>query len=108
MLREMLTKKTCDNSTESGFSFSFFCDICGKEWVSPVKQFSGGECSVVENSETLKLLWYTEHSAAFNEAALESHCYHVYCPFCGKWVCKNCFCFEDDEFGGSCKECNGE
>nr|AGS51742.1 hypothetical protein [uncultured bacterium contig00037] len=62
----------------------------------------------MENDEAKKLLWASEHNAALIEATLESHRYHVYCPYCGRWVCKNCFRFEDDEFGGSCKECNGE
>jgi hypothetical protein len=34
-MNKPLTRKTVDHSDENGFSFSFFCDICGKEWRSP-------------------------------------------------------------------------
>lgn len=105
--RKALTKKTSDHSTGSGFSFSFFCEVCGKEWASRWKPFSGGQCSIVENDEALKLLWAYEHRAAFDEANLEAHFHFANCPYCGKWVCDDCFCVEDDEFGGSCRECNG-
>jgi len=103
--RKALTEKTIDHSDGKTFSFSFFCDLCGKEWVSPVQPFSGGESSVVENDEAKKLLWAAEHRAAFDEANLEAHFHFCLCPFCGKWVCGDCFCVENDEFGGRCKDC---
>jgi len=108
MPRKALTQKTIDHSDSGAFSFSFFCDLCGREWASPVRPFSGGECSVVENDEARKLLWAAEHRAAFDEANLEAHFHFCLCPFCGKWVCTDCFRVEDDEFGGLCRECAGE
>jgi len=108
MPRKALTEKTVDHSDLRGYCFSFFCEICGKEWISSRQPFSGGCCTAVENDEALKMLWSAEHRAAFDEANLEAHFHFSRCPFCGKWVCTECFSIEDDEFGGSCRECNGE
>jgi len=72
------TKKTLDHSSENGFSFSFFCDCCGKEWVSPVRSFSGRS-------------WAVEHKAAFDIANAEAKLYFNNCPECGDWVCDDCF-----------------
>lgn len=108
MIHKTLTKLTVDHSTGNGFSFSFFCDICGKEWTSPVKPFSGGSCSIVENEEAMNLLWSDEHRTAFNEANLEAHFHFKKCPKCGRWVCDNCFSFEEGKTYYSCKECNGK
>jgi len=99
MLHETLTKKTVDYSTEKSFSFSFFCDTCGKEWRSTEKHFSGGICSVTESNEALQLLWACEHRAAFNEANLEAHFHFAECPVCGKRVCDACF----EKEHGNCK-----
>jgi len=98
-----LTKRTTDHSDGKCFSFSFFCDRCGKEWTSPVQRFSGGVCSVVENDEARKLLWSAEHRAAFDAANLEAHFHFNNCPQCGNWVCDDCFCIE--EWGDLCGEC---
>jgi len=105
MLYETLTKKTIDHSTVNSFSFSFFCDACGKEWLSAEKHFSGGVCSVTENEDALKLLWANEHRAAFNEANLEAHFHFAECPVCHKRVCDSCF---EEEHGGICKECSNK
>ena len=102
-----LTKRTTDHSDQKGFSFSFFCDLCGKEWRSPVKPFMGGDCTIVEHDEALKLLWANDHRAAFEEANLEAHFHFNNCPQCGKWVCNDCFPVEDkksDEVCVGCKE----
>jgi len=83
------TKKSTDYSVKKGFSFGFFCDHCGKERVSPLQPFSGG------NREDA-------HYTAFIEASAEAKLYFNNCPKCGAWVCDNCFSPEAD----FCKECN--
>ena len=105
MLRKALTAKSIDHSDKSSFSFSFFCDRCGKEWRSPVQPFTGVGSPVVENEDALTLLCGNEHNAAFDEANLEAHFHYAYCPVCGKWVCDDCFCVEEKDHGGVCKDC---
>jgi len=84
------TKKTTDHSNESGFSFSFFCDCCGKEWVSPLRPFAGRN-------------WEIEHKTAFDLANVEAILYFNNCPKCGKWVCDDCF-LPDAEICKSCEK----
>jgi hypothetical protein len=104
MKRSALTKKSIDRSDTGNFSFSYFCDRCGKEWASLEKPFSGGFCNRVKKNEALKLLWANEHRSAFDEAQLEAHAQFNRCPQCGKWVCDDCFCLEGKN-GGECKDC---
>ena len=99
-----LTKKTIDHSDTGRFSFSFFCDRCGKEWVSQEKEFSQGGFTVVESDEALKLLWAHEHRTAFDEASLDARMQFNRCPKCDRWVCDNCFCIER-KTGGLCVDC---
>jgi hypothetical protein len=107
MTRKAVTKKTTDHSDAGQFSFSFYCDRCGKEWVSPAVPFSGGVCSEVEHKEAVNLLWAAEHRAAFEGANIDAHMYFNLCPVCGKRVCDNCFCIEEKEHGGVCNDCLG-
>jgi hypothetical protein len=100
-----LTKKSIDHSDTGKFSFSFFCDRCGKEWVSHEKPFTGGICSSVENEKALKLLWGNEHLAAFNEANLEAHSQFSRCPKCNKRVCDDCFSLDGVDYMGLCRDC---
>jgi hypothetical protein len=109
MPRKALTKKSIDHSDTGKFSFSFFCDRCGKEWTSPSQPFSG-ESSLagsptIENMDALKIIWGNEHQAVFNEANLEAHMHFNHCPVCGKWVCDDCFNIAEKEHGGVCKDC---
>jgi hypothetical protein len=105
MLRKALTQKSIDHSDAGYFSFSFFCDICGREWKSPPQPFSGEGSPIVKNEEALKLLWGNEHRAAFDEANLEAHMKFNRCPVCGRRVCDACFIFEEKEHGGVSKAC---
>ena len=104
MQQVTLTKKTIDHSDSERFSFSFFCDRCGKEWASPEKPFSQGGFTVVEKEDALKLLCAHEHRAAFDEANMEAHLQFNRCHLCGKWVCDDCFCVER-KTGGVCIHC---
>jgi hypothetical protein len=97
-----LTRQITDNSDEKGFAFSFFCDICGKQWKSrPVLFDTGG--MTIEHEEARMLLWMKEHSAAYEQANLDARLQFNRCPVCGKWVCDACF-----NHGGVCGKCNGE
>jgi DNA-directed RNA polymerase subunit RPC12/RpoP len=105
MLRKALTKKSIDHSDTGKFSFSFFCDRCGKEWISPSQPFSDENSPSIENMDALKLIWGNEHLAAFNEANLEAHMHFNLCPVCGRHVCDECFNIAEKEHGGACKDC---
>jgi hypothetical protein len=98
-----LTRKTIDHSDANGFSFSFFCDICGKEWRSPNVPFET-DGMTIEHEEARTLLWAKEHSAAFEQANLEAHMQFNGCRKCGKRVCDNCFNVEGENTG-LCGEC---
>jgi hypothetical protein len=98
-----LTRKTIDHSNEKRFSFSFFCDICGKEWRGPIVPFETGG-TIIEHEEARTLLWTKEHNAAFEQANLEAHLQFNKCERCGKWVCDNCFNV-DGKNTGLCREC---
>jgi len=105
MLRKALTKNSIDHSDSGNFSFSFFCDRCGKEWTSPSQPFTGEGSPVIENEDALNMLWGNEHRAAFDEANLEAHIHFNLCPVCGKRVCDDCFNIAEKEHGGVCKDC---
>jgi len=105
MLRKALTVKSIDHSDKSSFSFSFFCDRCGKEWRSPVQSFTGAGSPIVENNDALNLLWGNEHRVAFEEANLDARMNFNLCPLCGKWVCDDCFSIGEKEHGGVCRDC---
>jgi hypothetical protein len=98
-----LTRKTTDHSDGKGFSFSFFCDICGKEWRSPDVPFETGGMTI-EHEEARTLLWAKEHSAAFEAANVEAHMQFNLCEKCGKRVCDNCFNVRGEDTM-LCKEC---
>jgi hypothetical protein len=99
-----LTRQVIDHSDEKSFSFSFFCDICGKEWKSrPVSFETGG--LTIEHEEARTLLWSKEHTVAFDAANLEAHLQFNGCNQCGKRVCDNCFCFDGEKQEGLCKKC---
>jgi len=98
-----LTKRINDNSNLESFSFSFFCDCCGKEWVSPHVRFESNGFSEIKHEEAKRLIWEQEHRAAFEKANLEAHLYFNRCSQCGKRVCDECFNMDEQEH---CKECS--
>jgi hypothetical protein len=101
-----LTKKSTDLSDKNGFSFSFFCDICGKKWVSRNFPFEKGGFTAIEHQEAENRIWADERRLAFEHANLEAHFHFTNCPKCGRWVCDDCFDIEGDDFGGLCEECS--
>ena len=98
-----LTQRSADYSGAEFFSFGLFCDICEKEWRSPVVSFETGGM-VIEHEEARTLLWAKEHSAAFEQANLEAHLQFNLCPVCGKWVCEECFVTGRGD-SEACKKC---
>jgi hypothetical protein len=98
-----LTKHSTDYSDAESFSFGFSCDICGKEWKSPVVPF-GTDFTTIELEEGRQMIWAQEHRAAFEQANLEAHLEFNLCPICGKRVCGSCFCFEKKNID-VCNEC---
>ena len=102
-----LTHKSTDRSDTEKFAFSFFCDQCGKEWLSPAVSFETGGFTAIEHELTRQLIWEQEHRAAFEQANLEAHFQFSYCPKCGKRVCYECFDAEG-EHEGVCRECSGK
>jgi len=102
-----LTRKSTDHSNTEKFSFSFFCDKCGKEWVSQTISFMEGGFTAIEHEEARQLMWAQEHRAAFEQANLEVHLQFNHCPECGKWVCDECF-FSLGNSGNVCNECSGQ
>ena len=100
-----ITEKSTDQSDSIAFSFSFYCDKCGKEWTSETTAFSGMGSTAIENEEARLMLWANEHRLAFEAANLEAQMHFNRCPVCGKRVCNDCFCIEEREHGGVCKEC---
>jgi hypothetical protein len=101
-----ITKKSSDHSDSGNFSFSFYCDKCGREWTSEVTAFTGMDSTAVNNEEARQLLWANEHRVAFEAANFEARLHFSRCPICGKWVCDYCFCIEEKKHGGVCRECN--
>jgi hypothetical protein len=99
-----LTRRTTDLSDEKGFSFSFFCDCCGKEWKSPAVSFETGGLTI-EHEEARTLFWANEHRIAFEQANLEALMHFNLCPDCGKRVCDDCYGFDEIRRIGVCRGC---
>jgi hypothetical protein len=97
----MFTKNRSDNSDAHGFSFSFFCDLCGTEWRSRLQPFAGGDFDHILNDEAKMLLWADKHRSAAALAELDAQFHFNYCSGCGKWVCNDCFLVEEDK----CMDC---
>jgi hypothetical protein len=104
-MSKQLTRKITDYSDEKSFAFSFFCDICGKEWKSPATSFETGGVTIA-HEEARTLLWSKEHGAAFEQANLDARLHFSLCTVCGKRVCDGCFNMEENQHGDVCKECD--
>jgi hypothetical protein len=100
-----LTKNTKDYSDGYGFSFSLFCDRCGKEWISPKFRFSGAESAQFERNNLKPLLWSEEHRAAFDRANLEGMRHFNYCEKRGEWLCDQCFYACGGDGSTLCNKC---
>ena len=103
-----ITKRTADHSGNESFSFSFFCDKCGKEWTSPVVRFEAGGFTKIDLPEIQQRIWADEHRLAFEQANLEAHLNFNHCEACGSWLCDSCFDLERLDDSRVCKDCSGK
>jgi len=101
-----LTKHITNHSDWKSFKFSFFCDCCNKEWISPLFLFTAGGFTAIDHEETKALIWACEHQKAFEQANLEAQFFFNNCPECNRWVCDDCFDTEWDDHYGLCKDCS--
>jgi hypothetical protein len=99
-----LTKNTANHSNKTGFSFSFFCDRCEKEWISPFIPFINGGFSDIEHEEARQMIWAQEHRAAFENANIEAHFHFSRCSICSKVVCNDCYNPDSGDMCVDCKE----
>ena len=97
---EPVTKTMTDDSTETVFRFTFYCDLCGKPWSSvPVSGMPEKGCGIGKRS----LERCAEHDAAYERANLEAIQHFNRCPKCKRWVCNDCFLLLHD--GDVCRKC---
>ena len=99
-----------DHSTSEGFQFSFYCDICRREFKSTfirsktdkkgdtmrvVGSFLGGSLGSVMRREGSKASRSAGHrqekDQAFKNAWDEIRRYFGKCPKCHKWICSDCW-----------------
>lgn len=101
-----ITKKYSDLSTDSDFSFSFFCDRCGETWTSQRYPFSLSHSAPGNSAEVRahEIMWQSEHDAAYERANIEAILHFNKCPRCGDLVCDSCFRIFDD----LCEGCYSE
>lgn len=104
-MRDRVTQKHADRSTMEGFSFSFFCDICGKEWRSARYAFNAGGFSPQMDFAVYQLLWNDQHSAAYARASRDASFEFNRCPECGRRVCKECFHLSETGVSDICVDC---
>lgn len=96
MLRAF-TELYTDESTETEFSFTFYCDICNNSWKSVPVPFSGREQKVLFGAVPVRKTgrWKQEHEQAFERANQEAMMHFNRCPICKRWVCDKDFDIDD-------------
>jgi len=100
-----VTKRRLDHSTMEGFSFSFFCDMCGREWRSAWYDFNPGGFIPPIDPEVYQILWSDQHKAAYERAKLDAAFVFNRCPACGRRVCNECFHLSETGVSDICKDC---
>ena len=91
---ESLTKCFSDESVEGSYSFTFYCDVCGKAYsCAPIKTIDDKPCNDEE----------VEHDLAFERANIEAMRHFNRCPICKAWVCDDCFKLLPE--GECCSDC---
>jgi hypothetical protein len=119
-----------DHSTEEGFQFTFFCDLCGsgyktefvesknrkkkkffkglKSAASMASSFVKGADAVRKGSRALERRyrgmnpkWHKEHEKVFRQVQEEAKKHFDLCPKCHRYVCANCWNAE----AGLCSDC---
>lgn len=100
-----LTRRMEDRSSTGCFRFSFYCDLCGKEWRAEPVRFNGRDGDPTLSGKVTQLIWQSQHAAAYERANREAMFWHNRCPVCGRWVCQDCFCLREDAGSDVCRNC---
>ena len=100
-----VTKKRIDYSTLKGFSFGFFCDMCGREWRSTRYDFNPGGFPSSMDLTVHELLWNNQHRDACERANREASLEFNRCPACSRWVCEACFFLSETGAPDICRDC---
>jgi ribosomal protein S27AE len=131
MVLQPFTDNYEDNSTEAGFQFTFYCDLCQEGYKTKFIEsttykkgrfFRGiggafgaassmlggigrglerGADILSERFHGMSPDWQREHDHAFELAQNEAKGHFHRCPHCRKWVCEN----DWNEQEGLCVEC---
>jgi hypothetical protein len=108
-----------DDSTDHGFQFEFYCDVCRNGYQSSFEASQsrtlsdaldvaggifGGVFSTASNvgQRVHSAAWEKAHDQAFAKAIVEVKGCFNQCPRCGKWVC-NEICWNEER--SLCVEC---
>lgn len=113
------TRNYSDLSTNQGFQFEFYCNLCGTGYRTPFKPSMLGSVSgAMDTASSLfggifgkaadvserarSASWEKEHDQAFQKAMNDLRPAFAQCPKCNNWVCrKKCW----NAARGLCKEC---
>ena len=110
---DAVTKKYVDASTEEKFSFSFFCDCCGKVVSTTKLAFHPGFAKkfLLSRSEqrARELVWRQDHDSAYERANVQALKLLNRCVICDSAICNDCT-VECDEVDGKtvCVTCAKE
>jgi len=100
-----ITRRFADRSIPKAFSFSFFCDGCGKEWRSTPQAFHSNGLKSLTDLRIVRMLWNGRHKAAYEQANLEAIYAFFYCPKCRRRLCMECFRRSETDAADICKDC---
>lgn len=96
-MQAAFTRKYSEDSSGGRLQFTFYCDICRKEYAVPAVEVPN------ERSLFQKRKYQKVHDAAFEKAEEEAKGHFNCCPVCSRWVCDECFRIFPS--GDICKEC---
>lgn len=100
-----VTEKYADHSTVDAFSFSFYCDMCGKEYHSVRYALNAGGLPAPIDPAVYQMVWNDQHKAAFDRANLDASFVFSRCPLCGRRVCDACFYVSETGISDVCEDC---
>ncbi len=92
------TKKYREEHSGGKLQFTFYCDICHREYASPVFE------APIEQGLFQKWKLQKAYVKVFEEAQSDAMEHFNRCIACGQWVC-------DEDFNrdfGCCAECNSD
>jgi len=113
------TKNYDDLSTDKGYQFKFYCDICGNGYLSPFENSKMGVASGILRGiggltggilgrvgeatyDIQRTVGGKAHDEALKRAVEAVKPHFMQCSRCGKWVCKE-VCWNTER--GLCVEC---